>query len=69
MIGELGHFALWLALAISLVQAIGGLLGGRKRCSWALGDRTAGASAASGRWRVGDNARLRLPLPAPCPSS
>jgi cytochrome c-type biogenesis protein CcmF len=27
MIGELGHFALWLALAISLVQAIGGLLG------------------------------------------
>jgi cytochrome c-type biogenesis protein CcmF len=27
MIGELGHFALWLALAISLVQATGGLLG------------------------------------------
>jgi cytochrome c-type biogenesis protein CcmF len=27
MIGELGHFALWLALAVSLVQAIGGLLG------------------------------------------
>jgi cytochrome c-type biogenesis protein CcmF len=27
MIGELGHFALWLALAVSLVQATGGLLG------------------------------------------
>ena len=27
MIGELGHFALWLALAVSVVQALGGLLG------------------------------------------
>jgi cytochrome c-type biogenesis protein CcmF len=27
MIGELGHFALWLALAVSLVQSIAGLMG------------------------------------------
>ncbi|HYF59287.1 MAG TPA: heme lyase CcmF/NrfE family subunit [Burkholderiaceae bacterium] len=42
MIAELGHFALWLALAVSLVQAFAGLLG---------------AARADGAWmRTGSNA-------------
>jgi cytochrome c-type biogenesis protein CcmF len=30
MIAELGHFALWLSLAVALVQSIGGLVGGMR---------------------------------------
>ena len=31
MIAEIGHFALWLSLAVALTQAIGGLVGGLRR--------------------------------------
>jgi cytochrome c-type biogenesis protein CcmF len=35
MIGELGHFALWLAFAVAVVQSIGGLFGaGRSDFGW-----------------------------------
>jgi cytochrome c-type biogenesis protein CcmF len=35
MIAEIGHFALWLSLAVALIQAIGGLVGGlRTDVAW-----------------------------------
>ena len=49
MIGELGHFALWLALAVSVVQAIGGLLGAaRADAAW----MRAGANAANAQFAL-----------------
>ncbi len=49
MIGELGHFALWLALAVSVVQALGGLLGAaRSDAAWM---RT-GANAANAQFAL-----------------
>ena len=49
MIGELGHFALWLALAVSLVQALAGLLGAaRADLAWM---RT-GANAANAQFAL-----------------
>ena len=44
MIAEIGHFALWLAMALSLVQAAGGLAGAsRSDAAW----MRAGGNAAN----------------------
>ena len=49
MIGELGHFALWLALAVSVVQSLAGLLGAaRADLAWM---RT-GANAANAQFAL-----------------